>query len=110
MKTVKDIDDEINDLRIKMKNVPVDAARSLISTKITKLRQVKYYLESVPSEDFVRKQMDELLYRIAILDEKFPKWVNGKIGGRDELRRRYNNTSGFNQAKMQLKVLQAILS
>jgi len=79
MKTIKEIQSEIDELIKEASQMPKDYARfkrrrKIISTTIKSLRFLITYLETNPSEDLIKAQKTSVDKRIRIITDRFNSW------------------------------------
>ncbi len=84
-----------------------------LSKRLEYLNGIKFYLESQPSENFLKSNLNEIKKRIASLSSGFGEWlksVDKKDSDPKKLKTRFNTEMGLGKMKNQIKTLEFILS
>jgi len=80
MKTIDQIKKEEEDLRNEARDA--DHTRSKqIKRRLELLKTCRIYLETEPSEQYLREELHRVTKNMEIIEERFPAWSAGKIGG-----------------------------
>jgi hypothetical protein len=110
MKTVKEIDKEINDITKSLKKDSVKAEVDKAKRDIVFLRQIKFYLETEPREDFVKEQLKSVQIRIENIMSHYEAWTVGKTLTKfSDPKKVYLNEMGLPTLNSQEKTLKYIL-
>lgn len=118
MKKIKELKAEVSELRkVRYDKMDYEAGESLRKKngkRVSLLNKCIMYLETDPTEEFVKKQIKETFSTIQHLNEGFADWKNGSEDMKSltdpEARRIFSSETGLAKLKMQLKVLKFILN
>src|SRR5689334_12313787 len=109
MKTIKDIDSELsviqNIIIEKRKDDKDDKCTAWVG-KANFLKQVRLYLETNPTAEYLQREIARLETLISNLESKFDGWkISNPPDGVpvEKLKSFYNNEMGINHMKSQLK-------
>ncbi len=111
MKTVKEIDEMIDNAVRSIKKDSTKQEVDSVKKELVFLRQCKRYLETGPRQEFVESQRNEVQRKIDLIPSHFEDWKTGKV--LTKYKNPYNsfcvemNISGLNA---QLKTLNFLLS
>jgi hypothetical protein len=108
MKTIKEIEQEINELAEFVRQNPNKAKRA--KAKVSQLRQYIRYLEYDPSEEFILNDKKLLSGRVKSLESKYPQWLES--GDRSSLKNpqsTYRTSVGINKIKRQITAYNYLL-
>lgn len=87
--------------------------KNSVNKKIYELRQAKRYMETNPSEEFVKKNVKDLKKDLIIIESRFKAWLDNhhELKG-DEIsaKRKYNTLFEVNKKKVQIKWLTWLLN
>lgn len=108
MKTIKRIEVETEECRKAMRDADSSRQKTL-NGKLLFLKQCKMYLETEPSEEYLKKEKLSLELKINAIEERFGSWTAGRSGGQTELLSKYHSESGYNNLRVQLKTLKYLL-
>lgn len=86
---------------IKVKARDVSAIRNIDS--------MIYYLERYPTEESLKKQLEELERKLGIFEFRFEEWVEWQQGDIREIRKKYQNMNHYAEIKFQIKNLKHLL-
>lgn len=114
MKTAKDFQAEIHDLTTRMATYPDDrkgiAKFKKDEKQVILLRQLKILAEQNPSEDTVKKWINELENKIEIIWSRMPKIAETvHLSTVRKMKRKYAKEMGVDKMKIQLKNLNLLL-
>ena len=112
MKTIDDINTELDRLRDDTKNLHSKREREKIAKKCSVLYLCKLYLETNPTLKFIEKQKAEVKRKLDFIDEGFNQWAgsNPKEANVNNPKSKYNSLMGVKVLKAQLKTLNYLLS
>lgn len=112
MKTIDEIDSELDKLRDEAKNEDSKRLKEKIAKKCTLLYLCKLYLETTPTLTFIEKQKAEVKRKLDFIDEGFDQWAgsNPKEANVNNPKSKYNSLMGVKVLKAQLKTLNYLLS
>lgn len=70
-----------------------------------------YYLESNPSEDFVKKTYQQLKNKMALIESSFPIWLKNQSGSKDRkrLKLKFAHEMNIKKINAQIKSLKYLL-
>lgn len=105
MKTLKDINSDIKDLRKVLENIDPETDKRLFNKAKKQLafaRLVKQYLQTEPREDFIKSEIRRLQSFIAKFDERTEKWLRKEKGEQAK-------ELGIPQMKKQISTMHYIL-
>jgi septal ring factor EnvC (AmiA/AmiB activator) len=112
MKTIKDIDKEIDGKRRSLKQA-LDtsdmATARRIRSEMEHLRLCRNYLETNPRKDYLEQQIEDTEKRLHILEDRFSSWRAGKIGSIAELMAKYRTEAGIPTIRKQLNTLKFLV-
>jgi len=109
MKTIKEIKKEEADLHEQIKTADHSETKR-ITKRLELLKICRLYLETKPSEESLRGQLDDLNHNIKIIDERFSAWSSGKTGSGTGLKRQYAAITEKRKIKAQVNTLTYLLS
>lgn len=119
MKTIKSIDQEIEDLKKEIREIRLEEKdkkkanrrEKLVSEKIRFRTMMRLYLESMPDEQSLHRQYDSLLNDQLTIEDRFEEWrfnsTNAEKGNNPKVK--YDELSGLSEIKSQLKKLRYLL-
>lgn len=101
------ISQEIADLRIKLGDEDIKTAQvNRIKKRILFLKHVAIYLESSPTEAFIRSESDRIQKRINLISADYPRWITSKFFIKEkEKLKEYLKENEVPKLKMQLSAL-----
>jgi len=108
MKTINQIKKEEKDLRSEAHYADYTRKKQ-IKRRLELLKTCRIYLETEPSEQYLRDELHRVSKKIEIIQERFPAWSAGKIGGGTELQRRYDALTDKSKLRFQVRTLQYLL-
>ena len=111
MMTYKEVLEEYEGLvtEFAKKSLP-SAKRRKIKLKYNRLKPFLLILQTNPREEFIRRQFDEQMHKLKVLEERYPEWAKNnraKIDGNPA--KVYKAEVGINDIKKRIKILNAIL-
>jgi len=110
MKTIKEVQKEIDEL---IKSITKDSLRNEVESikrKIVFLRQCKLYLESEPREDFVKSEIAKIEERIKLIPTHYEAWKVGRnLTKYSDPYKTYSNEMNLPGLKASLKYLNYLL-
>ena len=110
MKTVKEIDQEINDLIKEVKRDSTKNEVEAIKRKVAFLRQCKLYMESEPREDFIKSEKQKIEKRIELIPSHYKDWQVGRnLTKYADPYKSYLNEMGLTNLNASLKTLNYLL-
>jgi hypothetical protein len=115
MKTITQIDSEIQESAKELGNELSTSCRTnrratAIKKNIAKLRQYKLYLQTNVREEYLKSSKDVLEKRIESISEKYYLWVGENATKYKDPYSRYNEETGINIMREQLKTVEYLLS
>lgn len=120
MQTIESIKNEIASLRATWPQRPTDFSEIKQHKKDTEkigfLYKMQLYLESNPTEEFVRAQVKELEAKLSRIEEAYPNWratLQSKPKGEGDekiAKARYHKEMGVSDIKQQIKTLRYLLT
>ena len=109
MKTIKEIDSEVNSERELLKTLDGREFKAT-KTKLNFLKNCKLYLETNPRPEFIKESLDFTKRKIEILEERFFEWQECRnINQYKNPRQTYFTEVGMPHLKAQLKILEYLL-
>lgn len=112
MKSTEQIQNEIDELRVQIGAAKTDRQNKKISDKIAELKGLKLYIESKPSETFIKSEIERIEKSIErVIDpENFKIWRRSQDhSDQAKLKTQYNKELGLSTLKSQLKTLNYLL-
>jgi hypothetical protein len=76
MKTLKQINEEIREVELKLKDCKGKGKIRRYSREIARLRQLRIYLEFTPSQTYLEQTRDALAKNIIILSGRYNAWIS----------------------------------
>jgi hypothetical protein len=76
MKTLKQINEEIREVEMKLKDSTGRSKTRKYSREIVRLRQLRIYLEFSPSQTYLEQTRDALARNILILSGRYNAWIS----------------------------------
>jgi hypothetical protein len=80
-----------------------------MSKQLENLRFCRYYLETNPSEAFIKGMLAGVEVRIALAQERFGQWRAHKTGGLKELKHEYEALNELPKLRAQRRALKFLL-
>jgi hypothetical protein len=108
MKTVKEINQEIKDLILSLKEADRFKSKS-IKKRIELLKMCKLYVESKPRPEFLEAEVKDIERKIDVLNGRFGLWNETNASKFRNSRAAYNTESGINSLKAQLKAVRYLV-
>lgn len=109
MKTINELQKELDNIMQQDRSDLTPPQVSRLQSRAAYLRHCIYYLQTHPTEDFIRKESERLSNRISQFDVHYPLWV-GPAGLDDKQKRStYEREMGYAKIKQQLKTLNFLL-
>ena len=110
MKTIKEIDSEINLKRELLKEL-YGRDFEAMKAEIVFLKNCKLYLETNPRPEFIKESLDFTKSKIEILEARFFEWQTSKnMSQYKNPRQTYFTEAGMPHLKAQLKTLNYLLN
>lgn len=106
MKEVKSIQTEIDSLLEELKHAEKDKP---LFKRLQFLKVCKMYLETNPSEDFIKKEKSRLSKRIQLLRDGYSGY-KAKDPDPKKWKSEYNKATGLNQLNVQLRTINFLLN
>ena len=76
MKTPEQVKKEIEELILQKKDAKTYRALKKINNKIEDLKTIVLYLETNPSEEFIKSEKARLEKQVDAIEDNFQKWLN----------------------------------
>ncbi len=109
MKTLIDVKTELAALREKGQELNGAELRRL-TLRIKHLEKVRLYLEHEPTTETLRKQKQVLKRLLAVINDRYLQWYDGKPqGDQRAMRRQYEELYEVRKLRAQLRTLNYIL-
>lgn len=86
--------------------------KNSVNKKIYELRQAKRYMETNPSEEFVKKNVKDLKKELSIIENRFGAWcvIHPELSANEAVaKRKYNYLFEVNKKRVQIKWLTWLL-
>jgi hypothetical protein len=114
MKTVNDINKEILSIHKLLveaeKNNLKKSKKKVLSKKLSWYNHIRLYLETKPREEFVREELETVMFRIARINADYIYWSAGRsLTAYKDPKKTYTNEMGLPVLNEQLKTLKYIL-
>ncbi len=111
MKTVTEINQEINDIVRSINKNSSDKEVKNAKARVSFLRFCLKYVETNPREEFVKSQLDDVRRRIKLLPTHFAGWQTGRVLTKyKDPYASYCSEMGLSDMKAQVKTLEYLLS
>lgn len=114
MKTIQEVQDKIGQLENSDRRLFTHDEMKERTDEAIFLRQIKYYLETEPTEEFVKSEVARLEEKLRVIDEKFPAWLSRQKDqysmSEKQWRNAYNKEMGVKITSNQLDNLKFILA
>lgn len=116
MKTKDDIQNDINQIEARAANPSLFTHDEMkgMADQMVYLRQIKYYLETEPTEEFVQGEYNKLSERLQVISNGFPAWLERRTDkfsqSEKSWRTVYNKEMNVKNLNNQLDNLKLILS
>ena len=111
MKTIIEIEKEISDVIKSLGEHPTENEVRKVTRDVLFLRQIKYYLESEPREDFIKSKKSKIEERIKKIPNGYKDWQIGRnMTKYTDPYKSYLNEMGLPELNSKLKTLNYLLS
>ena len=110
MKTLKQVQDKIKNIVEENKNLGVlDPKRKRVNLNLNLLRQVEKYLLSTPTEEFIKREIENLELKLTVINERKEEYkqMYDKLS-ENEINSYFEKEYNIKTMKKQLKVLKYI--
>jgi hypothetical protein len=111
MKTIKEIDTQIDSLIRSINKDSKENEVKSIKRDVVFLRSCKRYLETCPREAFIKSQLEEVQRRIELIPTHYSAWQTGKVLTKySDPYRAYCNEMRLPDMNAQVKTLEFLLN
>jgi len=104
---INKVTDQISSLRQQMKEDGIKATHAKrLAKRVVLLTNISHYLETFPSEEFIKSEIGRISKRIELIHEQFEEWTPSQYFEKEkEKYNAYMKECGVPKLRLQLKAL-----